>query len=396
MKLSNNSRREWLKKGVLSVGALALTPHDIWSHRVKIAREHKLPFVFEASTFSEYTPPVIPDLDSLKARLLWNENPYGPSPKAAEAFKNAVEKGNHYSWNTLNALIQKIADKEGVNINQIMMGPGSSDLLEKTALLHFMKGGNIVTGDPCYMSLVHVATATGGKWKPIKLTSRYEHDLKAMEKAIDSETKMVYITNPNNPTATTTPAKKLYEFCERVSEKVPVFIDEAYLELSENGLQDSMAPLVAKGKNVFVSRTFSKIHGMAGLRIGYMLGNEEELKKINAITRGGMGITGPSIMAASASMDDSDFLSMCKMKIKETREYTFNLLKSKNIPYMPSETNFIIFPVDMEGDEFLQKIYDRKIAVRMFKFWDKNWCRVSMGTMDEMKLFAEAINEIIV
>ncbi|MEH6703909.1 MAG: histidinol-phosphate transaminase [Galbibacter orientalis] len=396
--LKNNSRREWFKKGALAAGALALTPIDLWSATADYAHGNKQPFMFNSnlSSFKEFTPPRFPDLSTVKARLVWNENPYGPSLKASKAFQEAVTEGNHYSWRSLGELVGKIAQKEGVTTDNIMMGPGSSDLLEKTALVYFREGGNVISGDPCYMSLVQVAKASGGNWKPIKLTKDFQHDLDAMEAAIDADTKLVYITNPNNPTGTLTDTKKLYDFCDRVSDKVPIFIDEAYIELSEGGLNNSMAPLVAKGKNVFVARTFSKIYGMAGLRIGYMLGNKNSLDEINKITRGGMGITGPTIAAANASLDDVDFVEDCKSKITEAKQFTYNLLEKKNISYLSSQTNFVLFPIEMAGDEFLDKIYERKVVVRAFKFWDQDWCRVSMGTTEEMKYFAEAINQILV
>ncbi|WP_299611156.1 histidinol-phosphate transaminase [uncultured Aquimarina sp.] len=390
------NRREWLKKGVLTLGSIALIPSDIWANTVIEAQRHNQKFLYQNSLFDEFTPPELPDLSTVKARLIWNENPYGPSKKAAKAFQERVFDGNHYSWKALYQLIEKIATKEQVKPSQIMMGPGSSDLLEKTALVLFQeKGGNVVSADPSYMSLVHVAKACGGNWKSIKLTKDYQHDLDAMEAAIDEQTKLVYITNPNNPTATITDAKKLKDFCARVSEKVPVFIDEAYIELSDAGHKNSMVSLVAEGKNVMVARTFSKIHGMAGLRIGYMMASEPLLEKIQKITRGGMGITGPTIAAASASMDDTEFLDSCKQKIAEGRTYTTNFLKDMGITCMPSQTNFLMFPIELDGNEFLEKIYAEKVVARAFRFWDQNWCRVSIGTMEEMKIFTKTISQIL-
>lgn len=389
------NRREWLKKGFLTFGAMALVPSEIWSNTVIDARQNNRKFLYQNPVFDEFTPPEFPDLSTVKARLVWNENPYGPSKKAAKAFQEKVFDGNHYSWKPLGELVKKIAKKERITAEQIMMGPGSSDLLEKTALVLFQHGGNIVSADPSYMSLVSVAKAFGGNWKAIKLTEDYQHDLEAMEAAIDDQTKLVYITNPNNPTATITDAKKLKDFCKRVSDKVPVFIDEAYLELSDKGEANSMVSLIAEGKNVLISRTFSKIHGMAGLRIGYMLGSTVLLEKIQKITRGGMGISGPTIAAANASMDDTEFLASTKQKIIDAKTYTTNFLKEMGITPMPSETNFLIFPIQMDGNEFLEKIYDKKVVVRAFKFWDQNWCRVSIGTMEEMKIFTESISEIL-
>lgn len=389
------NRRKWLQSGMLAIGGIALTPNSLWANMVSQARNENRKFLFRNSVFNEYTPPEFPDLNNIKARLVWNENPYGPSKKAVTAFQSEVFNGNHYSWTSLNKLVNKIALKEGVQENQIMMGPGSSDLLEKTALVLFKDGGNVVSADPSYMSLVNVAKAVGGEWKSIPLTKDYQHNLKEMESAIDQNTKLVYITNPNNPTATITNPKELKEFCARVSEKVPVFIDEAYIELTHEGMKNSMVSLIAEGKNVMISRTFSKIHGMAGLRIGYVLSSQSLLQKIQQITRGGMGITGPTIAAASASMDDELFLESCKQKIKEARDYTTDFLKEMEIVCMPSQTNFLIFPISIDGNTFLEKIYERKIVVRAFKFWDQNWCRVSIGTMDEMRLFTEAISEIL-
>jgi len=388
------SRRAWLKKGLFAGGALtfgAALPMNAMG--VALREDNK--FIHYSNGFKEFKTPFFPDMSKLKAKLNANENPFGPSPKALEAFVKQAPKGNYYSWNILMDFIDKIAEKEGVKKENVMMGPGSSDLLEKTAIVTFVKGGNIVSGDPAYMSLVNVTKAMGGEWKAVKLLDDYQHDLKKMEEAIDENTKIVYITNPNNPTGTITDADELYKFVERVSEKVLVFVDEAYIELSDKGIDSSMVSLVNKGKNVLVSRTFSKIHGMAGIRVGYMVGLQETLEKIQKITRGGMGITGPSIMAASASMDDADFLEMSKAKIAESREYTFNMLKSKGIDYMPSQTNFIIFPIEMEGEAFLKKMYEQKVGVRAFNFWDKNWCRVSMGTLDAMKIFTGAFENTI-
>ncbi|WP_339659477.1 histidinol-phosphate transaminase [uncultured Polaribacter sp.] len=394
MKTSNFSRREWLKKGTLSLGALALVPHEIWSNNVIKAQKEGKTFLYNSNhQFNEFTPPFTKEENTLTI-LRSNENPYGPPPKSAKAFQDEVFNGNRYAWKTLNELEEKIAKNEGINKNQILMGPGSSDLLEKVAMVFFQNGGNVISADPSYMSLMVVAKSVGGNWKSYKLLDDAQHDLDAMEAGIDENTKLVYICNPNNPTGSITDAKKLRDFCSRVSEKVPVFVDEAYLELSENGLRDSMNTLVAEGKNVIVARTFSKIHGMAGLRIGYAIGKKETLDIISEITRGGMGITGPSVAAATTSLENQDFLDACKTKITDARIYTMRYLKDKNFSYLPSETNFIIFEIPMEGSAFLKKIYAKNVAVKSFKFWDKNWCRVSIGTMDEMKLFTKAMTEI--
>lgn len=396
MEAQKINRRNLLKKGLLTFAGLSLMPKDTWANLVETAQKKGEHYLFEHSySFNEFTPPLFNSEESLLTILRSNENPYGPPPIALEAFKNEAFKGNRYAWKTLDGLKEKIAKKEGVTPDQILMGPGSSDLLEKTAMVLFQHGGDVISADPSYMSLMVVAQSVGGKWKSYKLLEDSQHDLDAMEAGIDENTKLVYICNPNNPTGSITDAKKLYDFCDRVSEKVTVFVDEAYIELSKNGIKDSVVSLVAKGKDVIVLRTFSKIHGMAGLRIGYILGKEGTLKKISDVTRGGMGITAPSIAAASTSMDGKEFLEDCKQKITEARDYTASYLNKKKYTVLPSETNFLIFEISMNGKEFLEKIYAKNVAVRAFNFWDKNWCRVSIGTLNEMKIFTTALEDIM-
>ena len=346
--------------------------------------------------FKEYLPDDAREFPVLEAKLNANENPYGPSPMALEALKNSASGGNRYAWKELFLLVDKIAAFEGVAPENIMMGPGSSDLLEKTAMVLFMNGGNVVSADPAYMSLIRVAEAAGGTWKPVPLKKDWSHDLDAMEKAIDPETRLVYICNPNNPTGTITDSKELVEFCSRVSEKVPVFVDEAYLWFLDEGAKHSMVSLVKEGKDVIVARTFSKIHGMAGLRVGYAVAQEATLNKLQKITRAGMGITHPSVYAAMGAMDDAEFLQKSRTLNAAARDYTFNSLQELGFSPVPSHTSFMIFPIEMEGREFLNKMTQQKVGVRAFQFMDKKWCRVSMGTMEEMKRFIDAINVVLV
>ena len=390
-------RRAWLKRGALTAAGAMVMPH------LSFGETPKAPLVFDAQGKAVYTPffkEFLPDnyreMPDLAAKLNANENPYGPSPKAITALQGVASKGNRYAWYELFDFIEKIAAKEGVKPENIMMGPGSSDLLEKTAMVMFMDGGNVVSADPSYMSLIRVAEATGASWKAIPCKEDWSHDLKAMETAIDSDTKLVYICNPNNPTGAMTDHQEMVDFCSRVSEKVPVFIDEAYMGFLDDGAKKSMVSLVNEGKDVIIARTFSKIHGMAGLRVGYIVAKEDTLEKIQKITRGGMGISYTSIFAASASMDDVAFQDKSRKLNAECREYTTEALKSMGFEPIPSYTSFIIFPIEMEGKVFLEKMTAQKVGVRAFEINDRNWCRVSMGTMDEMKLFTAALKKVLV
>ncbi|GGB89788.1 histidinol-phosphate aminotransferase [Dyadobacter sediminis] len=368
----------------LSMGAFANAPLPLDPesriYRSPMVREHFLPADFKA-------PKII-------ARLSSNENPYGPPMSAQKAVADSVKYGNRYAWKEMYDLVDKIAKKEGVPADHIMMGPGSSDLLEKVALVLFMNGGNVVSADPCYMSLIKVAESVGATWKAVPCTADWSHDLKAMEAAVDKDTKLVYVCNPNNPTGAITKGQDLLDFCSRVSEKVPVFVDEAYIELAVGADTQSMVSLLSQKKNVIVARTFSKIMGMAGIRVGYMAALPSFLEQINKITRGGMGISYTSIFAASASLDDKDFQGNTRKLNHEAKTYLYENLDKMGYKYIPSYTNFVLFPISMPGKELLTKMTAKGISIRSFDIQNKPWCRVSIGTMDEMKAFVGALGQL--
>lgn len=389
------NRRNLLKSGLLTLGGIAVAPH------LKAGAFANAPLSLDHSN-RIYRSPLVrehfldeqPDLNKMIAKLNANENPYGPPAAAKQAVIDSVGGGNRYAWRELTDLVDKIAKKEGVPTNHIMMGPGSSDLLEKVAIVLFKDGGNVVSADPSYMSLMSVAQAVGAKWKAVPCTSDWSHDLKAMEAAVDKDTKLVYICNPNNPVGMITSGKDLLDFCSRVSEKVPVFVDEAYIELAVGADTESMVSLLQKKKNVIVARTFSKIMGMAGLRIGYIAALPSFLDKIQDITRGGMGIAYTSIAAASAAMDDKNFQDSTRKMNHEAKQYLLTNLDKMSYKYIPSYTNFVIFPINIGGKEFLGKMAAKGVMVRSFDIQNKPWCRVSIGTMDEMKMFVGALQDI--
>lgn len=331
---------------------------------------------------------------AIKARLSANENPYGPSDNTRNAISNAISYGNRYGHEDAARLIELLAEKEGVSAAHIMLGPGSTDLLEKTAISSFLKGGNIVSADPSYMSMINTTRAIGGTWKPVPLLPDYAHDLDAMEAAIDSDTKLIYVCNPNNPIGSITPAKDLKAFCSTVSSKVPIFIDEAYLEYLDNPAENTMVGLVAEGKDVIVARTFSKIHSMAGLRIGYIVAQPERIKTLSSIVRSTMGLCVTSLSGALASLQDSRFTADSQRKNTECRNYLCKELVSMQYAYIPSVTNFVIFPIAAEPRGFQTALREAGISVRVFEIADKPWCRVSMGTMPEMEYFVDTLKKL--
>lgn len=388
------NRRNWIKTTALATGALALLGRP----SALSARTGKHTASPAPNNFHEWESTY--DLSKrppLKARLLANENPYGPSPRARKAITEAVAGGNRYGHSEARQLITMLAEKEGVPKEYIMLAPGSSDLLEKVAISRFMGPGNLVSADPAYMSLIKTSQAMNAEWKAVPLTDTYAHDLEAMEAAIDEKTKLVYICNPNNPTGTITPAADLEAFCSRVSERVPVFVDEAYLEFMEEGEdKKSMVHLLNEGKDVIVCRTFSKVHGMAGLRIGYIVALPATLESLRKVHRSNMGLNVTALKGAIASLEDTRFLKDSVKWNNECRKYVCGELEKMGFTYLPSQTSFVLFPIEMEGRSFLDKMLDLGVGVRSFQAFGQSHCRVSMGTMDEMKLFVASLREVLV
>lgn len=386
------NRRNWLKSTSLTTAGLAVGSSSLFAATSKnqdISAKMRF-WEWENQTFNKPK-----DLWNLKARLLANENPYGPSPKTRLTIMESVGKGNRYGQGDAMKLTEMIAEKEGVPKEYIMLGPGSSDLLEKTAITHFLDGGNIVSADPAYMSIIKTAKNMKAEWKPVPLTDTWEHDLAGMEAAIDSKTQLVYICNPNNPTGTITNGKNLWDFCSKVADKKLVFVDEAYLEFMDPKDQLSMVGLLNEGKNVIISRTFSKVHGMAGLRVGYIVALPSTLEKIQKVTRSNMSMNVTAVKGAMASMGEREFIDSCRAKNKACREYVCAELGKLGYDYLPSHTSFVLFPIEMDGKTYLEKMFAESIGVRSFEVFGKTYCRVSIGTMKEMELFVDAFKKVM-
>jgi histidinol-phosphate aminotransferase len=337
---------------------------------------------------------ILADTPKMKARLTSNENPFGPSEKAKKALMEAISDSFLYPRERIMALRKAIAEEEGVAVECVMLGAGSSELLLAGAINYSRNGGAILSADPTYMSLVRSAVDCGAGWEKVPLTKDFAHDLDAMEKRVNDKISLVYIVNPNNPTGTITPADKLRSFCEVVSKRKPVFIDEAYIDYMDNPKKQTMVECVKKGQNVMVARTFSKVHAFAGLRVGYLIALPETIKELNKYTNGAGNLTATSASAALASLQDKEFVASCVKKTQEAKDFTYGVLKKEGYEYLTSHTNFVLFPLRMNGKKFTEEMLKRGVGLRSWEFYDKQWCRVSMGKMEDMKMFADAFKQI--
>lgn len=389
--MSNSlNRRNWIKSSAMMAGGLAFltgTASKLAAMPIvnKITRRASLA---TEESFLNTAPPV------LKARLLANENPFGPSAAAKKAMQDAMELSYQYPMAAQGELVNKIATYEAVSPKSVLMASGSTPLLLAAAMYYSKGGKTIITGDPSYDDLPSHAELFEGKWLKVPLTADYKLDLDAMEAKVDSNTGLVYICNPNNPTATVLDTAKLKAFCERVSKKTTVFIDEAYIDYLPDPKGASMIGCIKAGQNVIVARTFSKLYGFAGLRCGYLIGQPDTIDKLADYTTGPFSLSATTIAAAIAGYQETGFLQDALKKTLASKEYLYSVLKKEGYDYIPSSANFVMFPIKMEGKKFSDEMFKRGVGIRVWKFGGKDYCRVSIGRMDEMETFADAFKQI--
>jgi histidinol-phosphate aminotransferase len=232
------------------------------------------------------------------------------------------------------------------------------------------------------------------RWDKVNLNDKLEVDYTALAAQVKDDTKLVFICNPNNPTGTLVDAAIVRAFCEEVSKKVTVFADEAYLEFLEPSQQVSMVDMVKKDGNIIVSRTFSKIYGLAGLRIGYLVARPDLIRKITRY-QVGFTVNQTAIAAAKASLGDEGFMAMTRKKNAEARKVLTDYLDKKGYFYGKSYTNFVFFDPKGDAEKFMKTLADRGIGIRVWDYNGKQWNRISIGTVEEMKVLVKNMEEIV-
>jgi len=372
------SRRDWFKSSI-GIGGLILTPSILTAEEIK-----------------KYNP----RLKSSVVKLSSNENPYGPSERVLNAIKNSFNDVCRYPYEFIQELQKTLAKKHDVPIESIVITGGSNEALRITGLAISNKGGNIVAGQPTYLALMSYAEAWGSEIKWVPVDSGKGYDLKTIKESIDQKTNMVFIANPNNPTGTLLNGDSLANFCEDVSKKTLVFCDEAYYDYINEEDYPSMDYLVRKGNNVIISRTFSKVYGMAGLRIGYLVlkpeladdlfGKYSPYGRPNIMAQTNV----LAVAAASEALKDNDFYKFSLKKANEEKDKIYKLLDYLDLKYVRSSTNFVFFESQQHIDKLSAEMLKKGVRIgRPFPpFYD--WCRISTGTSEEVNKFINSMLEI--
>jgi histidinol-phosphate aminotransferase len=356
------SRRQWLKRSAAAIAGFIAGP----AAAARLSR---------------------PDFDSGNiVRLLYNESHFGISEAAREAILGGLDGCSAYPDDRYHELRELIAAREKLKPENIILGAGSIEVI--TAALHvYLSKGDALASDPTYFDFVDYAAKARCPLRQVPLTDQFSLDLQAMEKEAGSRIGLVYICNPQNPTGAMTPGAQMRPFCRNASRDALVVLDEAYGEYVEDPAYSSMVDLVREGENVLVARTFSKVFGLAGLRIGYGMARPEIIKNLLQLERNFAPVSSLSLRAAIASYKDQEFVARVRRQNREVMTYMYRELGRLGYAFIPSHTNFIIFKVQTDSLELAKKLEGRSILVSSFKFRGANWIRVSLGTLPEMRTF---------
>ena len=342
-------------------------------------------------TFTAEPPPGSTTIGGV-VRLSANENPYGPSPKALKAMTDAFDLACRYPDEHNNLLIEGLAKINGVNHDQILLGDGSSEILDLCAeTFTGPKAGKLVAADPTFEAIINNASVNGAEVAKVPLTSRFSHDLPKMAAA--AKDGLVYICNPNNPTASITPKNELRDFIAKTPRQTMILVDEAYFHYADSPDYDSVIPLINDHPNLIVARTFSKIYGMAGLRCGYCVAQKETIERIRPHQMWD-SVNIMALTAAIASLNDQDQVANGKRLNSEAKTFVTGELDKMGYKQIPSQANFIMFDVKRPVVPLIKALKDRNVQVgRLFPALP-NYMRVTIGKKSEMETFLSAFRQV--
>jgi histidinol-phosphate aminotransferase len=364
------NRRQWLASGALAAAAVALP-------RAPAAAANA------------------PASGSL-IKLDQNENPYGLSEKAAQAIADAVKSANRYPGRELAALRNLIAQREQVSGDSVVLGAGCTEILSLACLLYGGEGKEVLTAEPTYSGFSSYVERLGGTLVRVPVNDRWELDLDSMARRSTKSVSLVYVCNPNNPTSTMADAARLRAFGEDLARQSVVLVDEAYYELVEDAHRASMVELVRKGANVVVARTFSKLYGLAGLRVGYGIAKPEIAAQLRRVQTNFAPVNQLGLAAARTLYADAGFVASSRQRNAEARAGFYAVLeKCGHKAIAGSQTNFVTFEARGGAARLVSSLQrDYNIRVRSYEFLGKSWVRVSMGTPEEMSLLAKALQAL--
>jgi len=316
-----------------------------------------------------------------------NENAYGPSQKVIASMQDSLQYANRYPDPAVSALHDRIAQSHSIKPERLVLGCGSGEILSITASAFLAPGEKLIMALPTFEAIGRCAKSLGAEVVEVPISRNYSHDLPAMLARADASTGLVYICNPNNPTGTLTPRKDLESFIRKLPPTATVLMDEAYHHYVERtGDYSSFIDNPMDDDRVIVCRTFSKVFGLAGIRVGYAVGAPERIRAI-AARRLPEGLNAVGARAALVAYDDLEYVQMCAKRNADDRQEFFNQANARMIKGIDSHTNFAMLPTGRNAAEVIEHFKNNNVLIaRLFPSMH-TYIRVSFGTPPEMKEF---------
>ena len=329
-------------------------------------------------------------------KLASNENPLGVSPKALAAMKAALSTLHHYPDSAGYEFRSALAERFDVDRSQIAIGNGADDLILELSMAFLEDGDEVVVSQSSFPMYDIYANAMRARLVKTPLTAELGIDLDAMAGAITDRTKLVYVCNPNNPTGMIVSADEVDAFIQRVPEKVLIVLDEAYYEMVDSDSYPDSLTYVREGlRNVFVLRTFSKVYGLAGIRIGYGFTHPDIVSTLLKI-KPPFNVNRLAQTAGIAALQDSDFVTRSVYTNKTGRQVLYRELDRLGLSYAESHTNFILIRIGPNASNVQQELLKLGVIVRPCEGYDlPDYLRVSIGTMDQNERFIKSLSEIL-
>jgi histidinol-phosphate aminotransferase len=327
-------------------------------------------------------------------RIDFNENPYGPCPGAISAITNSETIACRYPDALRMRAVHSIAALNHVAPENVVLGCGSTEILRACDAAFVGAQKQLVIAEPTFEAVTYYANVCRARAVKVPLTSDFRHDLAAMARACANGVGLVYVCNPNNPTATINTRAEFADFISKVPASTSVLVDEAYFHFVEDPRYASVIDMISQHRNLIVARTFSKVYGMAGMRLGYAVGQKDAIQAIHrqlTFDNGNAAV----LLAAIASLKDPEVVPLNKKRLNDSRKWVMDQLVKSGYRVIPSEANFFMVDTAAEVTPVIHAFYERKILVgRKFPSMP-NWLRVTVGKPEEMQKFLAAFREIV-
>ena len=327
------------------------------------------------------------------SQLASNENPLGPSPLAIKAIQRSLEEGNLYPDNRCLQLRERVAQHMGIPAKNVGVGNGTTELIFLIGVAFLNPGETFIMSESSFIMAKIVAQIMDCRLIEIPLKD-YRHDLDAISKMISNDTKLVYLDNPMNPIGTMVTQQDVSRFMRKIPEDIIVVFDEAYYEyVKKKNFPDTLR-FVQERRNVIVLRTFSKMYGLAGFRVGYCAAQEDFIDALNR-AKPPFSVNRFAQVAAAEALEDKAHIEKTKEINESGKKFLYECFEKMSVFYIPSETNFVTIDVKTDAQKVADELKKRSVVVRPLTMYGKpTFLRVTVGTPEQNKKFIEVIRQI--